>query len=72
VTEHLIFSIDEKRITSRMFLSHSGAERRRDAELCREDAIRAGITLFDLERAAKGGLSEACSMHWWQFAERTN
>jgi len=33
-----------------------GSEAARLAGLCREDAIRAGITLVDLQRAAKGNL----------------
>jgi hypothetical protein len=33
-----------------------GAEAARLADLCREDAMRAGIAIFDLERAAKGSL----------------
>jgi hypothetical protein len=33
-----------------------GEEAARLANLCREDAIRAGISLYDLERAAKGSL----------------
>jgi hypothetical protein len=33
-----------------------GSEAARLAELCREDAIRAGIALVDLQRAAKGNL----------------
>jgi len=33
-----------------------GKEAVRLATLCREDAIRAGIAVFDLERAAKGSL----------------
>lgn len=33
-----------------------GEEAVRLATLCREDAIRAGIAVFDLEQAAKGSL----------------
>lgn len=33
-----------------------GQEAVRLADLCREDAIRAGISLVDLQRAAKGNL----------------
>lgn len=33
-----------------------GHEAARLAELCREDAIRAGVNLYDLERVAKGSL----------------
>jgi hypothetical protein len=33
-----------------------GVEAARLPDLCREDAMRAGIAIFDLERAAKGSL----------------
>jgi hypothetical protein len=33
-----------------------GQEAARLAEQCREDAVRAGISLYDLERVAKGNL----------------
>jgi hypothetical protein len=33
-----------------------GQEAVRLADLCREDAVRAGIALVDLQRAAKGNL----------------
>lgn len=33
-----------------------GHEAARLAELCREDAVRAGINLYDLERVGKGDL----------------
>ena len=36
--------------------AQSGGEAVRLAEMCREDATRAGVSLVDLQRAAKGNL----------------
>jgi hypothetical protein len=36
--------------------SQWGSEAARLADICREDAIRAGVSLVDLQRAARGNL----------------
>jgi hypothetical protein len=49
-----------------------GREAARLAAMCREDAIRAGIDAFDLEKAAKGNLAQNMLDALEAAADRTN